>query len=108
MFLMSYTRPDITYVVSRLRYTHNSDKDQWIALHRVLRYLKGKVDHCLHSNKFLIVLEGYRDANWIIDNDEVSFTSGNVFLLGGGAISWKFSKKTIRARSTMESEVITL
>ncbi|KAA0033056.1 Retrovirus-related Pol polyprotein from transposon TNT 1-94 [Cucumis melo var. makuwa] len=44
----------------------------------------------------------------IIDNDEVNSTSGYVFLLGGGAISWKSVKQTCIARSTMESEIIAL
>ena len=52
--------------------------------------------------------EGFCDANWVTDNDEVSSTSGYVFTLGGGAISWKSSKQTCIARSTMESEFIAL
>ena len=61
-----------------------------------------------HFNKFPAVLEGYCDANWVSDNDEVSSTSGYVFTLGGGAISWKSAKQTCIARSTMESEFIAL
>ncbi|KAA0060695.1 Retrovirus-related Pol polyprotein from transposon TNT 1-94 [Cucumis melo var. makuwa] len=44
----------------------------------------------------------------IIDNDEVDFTSWYVFLLGGGVISWKSTKQTCIARSTMESVFTTL
>ena len=44
MFLMNSTRPDIAYAVSRLsRYTHNPGNDHWIALRRLLRYLKGTI-----------------------------------------------------------------
>ena len=35
-------------------------------------------------------------------------TSGYVFTLGGAVVSWKSSKKTYIARSTMESEFIAL
>ncbi|KAL0325398.1 UNVERIFIED_CONTAM: Retrovirus-related Pol polyprotein from transposon TNT 1-94 [Sesamum radiatum] len=35
-------------------------------------------------------------------------TSGYVFTIGGGAVSWKSSKQTCIARSTMESEFIAL
>ncbi|KAL0286293.1 UNVERIFIED_CONTAM: Retrovirus-related Pol polyprotein from transposon TNT 1-94 [Sesamum radiatum] len=109
MFLMNYTRPDIAYAVSRLsRYTHNPNKDHWDALRRLLRYLKGTMNLCLHFNKYPAVLEGFCDANWVTDNDEVSSTSGYVFTLGGGAISWKSAKQTCIARSTMESEFIAL
>ncbi|KAL0331633.1 UNVERIFIED_CONTAM: Retrovirus-related Pol polyprotein from transposon TNT 1-94 [Sesamum angustifolium] len=52
--------------------------------------------------------KGFCDANWVTDNDEVSSTSGYVFTLGGGAISWKSVKLTCIAGSTMESEFIAL
>ncbi|KAL0561069.1 hypothetical protein IC582_001487 [Cucumis melo] len=109
MYLMNYTRPDIAYAVSRLsRYTHNPDRYHWNVLRHLLRYLKGTIDYCLYFNKFPAVLEGYCDANWVTDNDEVNSTSGYVFLLGGGAISWKSTKQTCIAKSTMESEFIAL
>jgi len=44
----------------------------------------------------------------VSDNDEVSSTSGYVFTLGGGAVSWRSAKQTCIDRSTMESEFITL
>ncbi|KAL0451679.1 UNVERIFIED_CONTAM: Retrovirus-related Pol polyprotein from transposon TNT 1-94 [Sesamum latifolium] len=106
---MNYTTPDIAYAVSKLsRYTHNPNKEHWDALHRLLRYLKGTMNLCLHFNKYPAVLKGFCDANWVTDNDEVSSTSGYVFTLGGGAISWKSAKQTCIARSTMESEFIAL
>jgi len=109
MFLMNCTRPDIAYAVSRLsRYTHNPSSEHWAALRRLLRFLKGTVDLSLHFGKFPAVLEGYCDANWISGNDETCSTSGYVFTMGGGAISWKSSKQTCIARSTMESEFIAL
>ncbi|KAL4032876.1 hypothetical protein IC575_005959 [Cucumis melo] len=109
MYLMNYTRLDIAYVVSRLsKYTHNPDRYHWDALRHLLRYLKGTIGYCLHFNKFPVVLEGYCDTNWVTNNDEVNSTSGYVFLLGGGAISWKSAKQTCIARSTMESEIIAL
>lgn len=66
------------------------------------------MDWCLHFCKFPIVLEGFCDANLVTDNDEVSSTSGYVFTLGGGTISWKSTKQTCIARSTMESKFIAL
>jgi hypothetical protein len=109
MFLMNYTRPDIAYAVSRLsRYTHNPSSEHWNALYRLLKYLKGTMYWSLNFTKFPSVLEGFCDANWVSDNDEVSSTSGFVFTLGGGAISWKSAKQTCIARSTMESEFIAL
>ena len=55
-----------------------------------------------------MVLEGYSDSNWISDTDEIKATSGYVFTLGGGTISWKYCKQTNLTRSTMEAELTTL
>ncbi|KAL0287063.1 UNVERIFIED_CONTAM: Secreted RxLR effector protein [Sesamum angustifolium] len=63
---------------------------------------------CLHFNKFPAILEGFCDASWVTDNDEVSSTSGYVFTLGGGVVSWKSVKQTYIARSTMKFEFIAL
>ena len=54
------------------------------------------------------MLEGFCDANWVSGNDEVSSTSGYVFSLGGGTISWKSVKQTCITHSTMEYEFIAL
>ena len=50
-------------------------------------------------------MEEYSDANWITKSNVVKSTSGYVFTLGGGAVSWKYSKKTCIASSTMISEL---
>ena len=109
MFLTNCTRPDIAYVVGRLsRYTHNPSIEHWDAISRLLRYLKGTYDYGLSYCGYPTILEGYCDANWISDTDEVKPTSGYVFTLAGGAVSWKSSKQTCIVRSTMESELVAL
>ena len=57
---------------------------------------------------FPIVLEGFSDANWISDSDEMKSISGYVFILSGSAVSWKFAKQTCITRSTIEAEFIAL
>ncbi|GKG60581.1 zinc finger, CCHC-type containing protein, partial [Tanacetum coccineum] len=54
------------------------------------------------------MLEGYTDASWNINTEDNSSTSGWVFLLGGGAISWAPKKQTCITGSTMESEFLAL
>lgn len=54
------------------------------------------------------VLKGFRDANWISNSNEIKSTSEFVFTLGGGVVSWKFTKQTRITRSTMEVEFIAL
>jgi hypothetical protein len=52
-----------------------------------MRYLKGTMSYDIHYTGNPKVLEGYSDANWISDADELYVMSGYVFLLGGGAVS---------------------
>ncbi|KAJ9557464.1 hypothetical protein OSB04_012078 [Centaurea solstitialis] len=102
-------RPDLAYAVSRLsRYTSNPSVEHWRSITRLLRYLRYAREYGLHYGKYLAIIEGYGDANWISDIKDSRSTSGYVFTLGGAAISWKSSKKTVIARSTMESEFIAL
>ncbi|KAB2622339.1 DNA polymerase zeta catalytic subunit-like [Pyrus ussuriensis x Pyrus communis] len=70
-------------------------------------FLNGELDEEKYMDQ-PEVLEGYSDANWISGSTDSKSTSGYVFTLGGAAVSWKSSKKTCIARSTMESEFIAL
>ncbi|KAK4393484.1 Secreted RxLR effector protein [Sesamum angolense] len=53
-------------------------------------------------------LKKYSGGSWIINVEDHSSTSGLVFLLGGGAISWASKKQTCITDSTIESEFVTL
>ena len=109
MYVMNCTRPDIAYAVNKLsRYTSNPGPDHWKEIVRVLRYLKYTQNYGLHYSKYPAVLKRYCDANWISDTKDSKSTSGYLFTLSGGAVSWKSSKKTCIARSTMEYEFIAL
>ncbi|GKA23983.1 zinc finger, CCHC-type containing protein [Tanacetum coccineum] len=50
----------------------------------------------------------YSDASWINHVKDSSSTSGWVFLLGGGAISWASKKQTCITGSTIESEFVAM
>ncbi|CAL1352493.1 unnamed protein product [Linum trigynum] len=73
-----------------------------------MRYLKRTANLGIHYQRFPAVLEGYSDANWNTLSDDSKATSGYVFNIAGGAVSWKSKKQTILAQSTMESEMIAL
>jgi hypothetical protein len=77
MYLASVTRPDISFVVSKLsHFNSNPGDDHWHALERVMHYLAGTVDYRIHYSGYPAVLEGYSDANWIYDmNEWISFHS---------------------------------
>ena len=109
MYAMQCTRPYIAFAVSKLsRFTSNPSVEYWKAIDRVLGYLKKTKELGLQYSNFPTILEGYIDASWISSIEENKSTTGWVFILGGGAISWKSKKQTLITHSTMESEFVSL
>jgi Reverse transcriptase (RNA-dependent DNA polymerase)/GAG-pre-integrase domain/Integrase core domain len=115
-FLTNATRPDIAYAVNKLSaYTANPSLQHVGAAKRILRYLKGtknlaikysaKSDNGLKENSNLFY--GYADAAYA-NTDDYKSTSGYVFLVGGGAITWRSKKQTTIALSSTEAEYIAL
>ena len=49
---------------------------------------------------------GYSDVNWAGDLDECKSTSGYIFLLNDGVVSWKSKKQTCIVLSTMKTQFI--
>ncbi|GJW31062.1 zinc finger, CCHC-type containing protein [Tanacetum coccineum] len=109
MYATTCTRPDIAFVVGNLsRYTSNPSTQHWQAIQRVLKYLKKTMDYSLIYTNYPSVLKGCTDASWISNNEDNLSTSGWVFLLGRGAISWASKKQTCITGSIMESEFMAL
>ena len=109
MYLMSCTRPNLAFAISRLsRYTSNPSVEHCKSIKRVLQYLRYTRNYGFHYARYPAVIEGYSDANWISDIKNSKSTSGFLFTLGGGTISWKSSKQTVISRSTMESQFVAL
>ena len=86
----------------------NPNDDHWKGFIRVLRFLRYTRDYGLHYTRYPIILEGYCDAIWISNAKNSKSTTEYVFTLTGAAVSWKSSKQTVIAPSTMESEFIAL
>ncbi|GJY99397.1 hypothetical protein Tco_0516827 [Tanacetum coccineum] len=64
MYVITCTRPDIAFVVSKLsRYTNNPGTQYWQAIQRVLKYLKKTMDYRLTYTGYPLVLEGHTDAS---------------------------------------------
>ena len=109
MYLMSCTRLDIVNAINKLsRYTSNPGAKHWQGIMRELKYLRFTQDYGLYYTRYSVVLEGYKEANWISKIKESRSHSGYVFTPGGGVVSWKSSKQTIIAKSTMEYGFIAL
>jgi len=50
-------------------------------------YLKNINEYALRYEKYPPVFQGYSDANWIANSEELKSTSEYVFTLGGATIS---------------------
>lgn len=110
LYLAQGSRPDIAYAVSAVsRYNNNPGKAHWIAVKRILRYLKGTKDQKLtFSFKGKNEIIGFCDADWANDEDERRSCTGYVFLKNGAAISWFSKRQPTIALSSTEAEYMAL
>src|SRR3954464_12030393 len=96
MYAMHCTRPDISFVVSKLsRFTSNPGKDHWKAIERVLGYLKHTSGFGLFYNQFPSVLEGFFDASWITNLGDINPQVGGSSLLLVELFLWQARNKHV-------------
>jgi len=108
MYVQTYTRPDISFAVGVLdQYQSNLGIDYWKAAKKVFRYLQGTKDHMLTYRRLdSLEVVGYSDSDYAGFVDSRKSTFGYIFLLAGGAVSWKSGKESIIATSTMKAEFV--
>ena len=106
------TRLDIAYAMSTIaKFCHQPTCTElhMTAAKRVLRYLKQTRDlNLTYVKDSPEAIIGYSNADWAGDVQDRRSTSGNVFLLGGGAITWSSRKQSSVALSTVEAEYMAL
>ncbi|XP_022135935.1 uncharacterized protein LOC111007767 [Momordica charantia] len=84
---------------------HSPTLVHWQLVKRILRYLKGTVDHGLLLSKAShFSFHGYVDAGWASDPDDRKSTSGFCVFFGGNLVTWGSKKQSIISRSSMEVE----
>lgn len=108
MYAQVCTLPDIAYIAGVLgRYLSNLGMDHWKAAKRVMTYLKRTRDFMLtYRRSGQLEVIGYSDPDFAGWQDSRRSTYGYVFLLAGGAISWRSAKQTLIASSTMAVEFV--
>jgi hypothetical protein len=106
LYLAIWTRPDISQAVIRLsQFSSDPRVPHLAAVKRVFRYLQGTKNIVLQLGGKM-ELRGYADADWASDRETRRSTTGWVFFLGDGAISWASKLQQTIATSTAEAELI--
>lgn len=90
------------------------ERTKWchlIATKRVLRYIKGTIDHGVlmprqENTNTNAVVHGYNDSDFSGDQDEKESIPGYLFMIGGALISWSSRKQIIISLSSCETEYV--
>ena len=106
------TRPGIAFAVQKLsRFSLNPDESHWNALDRLYIYLHETIGYSityqtLQEKSAEIV--GFSDADYAMNLDDRKSTSGFIFLLNGGPISWKAQLQKCVTLSSCEAEIVAI
>jgi hypothetical protein len=108
MYAQVCMRPDLAFVTRLLgRFQSNPGIKHWKATKKMLHYLQW-TKHYMLTYKRTDNLEviGYSDSDFAGCVNSQKSTSGYVFTLANGAISWKSSKQRLTTSTTMYAEFI--
>ena len=111
LYLAMATRPDIAYSVILLaRFASNPSLEHKNAVNNVFNYLSKTIDLGIIYTKDdnINYISGYCDADYAGDLSSAKSTSGYLFYLAKGPITWKSKLQTIIAQSTTEAEYIAI
>jgi uncharacterized protein (DUF2132 family) len=104
------TRPDIAFAVAILsRFTAYPRTKHAKALNRVFRYLNGTIHIGItYSRSESPIPIGYSDADFAgtVVKEGRKSTSGYIFFLAGGPVSWSCKRQSVVATSSTEAEYI--
>ena len=103
---VTITRPDISFVVNKAcQFMAHPTSTHWLAVKRILRYLKGTSARglLLYSSSSL-ALQGYTNVDWASCSDDRKNTSGYCLFLRPNLISQSSSKQKIVSQSNVESK----
>lgn len=104
LFLALVSRPDISYAVNLVcRYVNNPNSNHVKAVKQIIKYLIG-TRHFGIEYKGNADLVGYSDSDYASDVESRKSTTGYLFSMNNGPITWASRKQQTIALSTMEAE----
>jgi len=99
------TRPDISFAVNQLcQFMHSPTTTHWTTAKRVLRYLKGSINHGVSFSRGSLHLHAYSDSDWAGNPYDRRSTTGYALFLGPCLISWSAKKQPVVSKSSTEAE----
>ncbi|GJU16395.1 ribonuclease H-like domain-containing protein [Tanacetum coccineum] len=103
---LTFTRPDLSYAVQHVfLYMHDPCDPHFTALKRILRYVRGTIDHGLQLHvSSTAQLTAYTDADWAGCPVTRRSTSGYCVFLGDNLLSWSAKRHVTFSRSSAEGE----
>ncbi|KAG6433701.1 hypothetical protein SASPL_105316 [Salvia splendens] len=108
LIYLTHMRPHIAFVVGMVsRFMHNPTRQHFGPAKRILRYVAGTQSFGIwYSNVAEFELVGFTDSDWAGSVDDRRSTSGFVFNLGSGAVTWSSKKQGVTTLSTAEAEYV--
>jgi len=105
-FASNQTRPDIAFAIGYVaRYASNPNQAHMDAVDRIFTYLKNDPGRgIVYSGKHGLQLTGFVDSDFAGCEDSRRSTTGWVFTLAGGPVSWSSQRQKTVATSTMDAE----
>ncbi|GJZ80679.1 ribonuclease H-like domain-containing protein [Tanacetum coccineum] len=103
---LTFTRPDISYAVQQIcLYMHDPREPHLAPLKRVLRYIRGTLDHGLQLHvSSTSQLNAYTDVDWAGCPVTRRSTSGYCVFLGDNLLSWSAKRQVTLSRSSAEAK----
>ncbi|KAM1873400.1 hypothetical protein ACFX13_007237 [Malus domestica] len=102
---LTITRHDLSHAVNQVcqfmlspKYTH------WMAIKRILRYVKATYNHGLLYKPGIAHLTAFSDANYVGDRDTRHSIGGFCIYLGSNLVSWSSKKQKTMSTSSSEAE----
>ncbi|GJU12064.1 ribonuclease H-like domain-containing protein [Tanacetum coccineum] len=103
---LTFTRPDISYAIQQVcLYMHDPREPYFLALKRILRYVRGTLDYALQLfSSSTTDLVAYSDADWAGCPTTRRSTSGYCVFFSNNLLLWSSKRQSTLSHSSAEAE----